>query len=94
MGGRGASSGRAGGKPQVQMSGKEKRVFDSIPKKYREHIVSVGIDEHSGDFNERGQELVNYTVTWDNGDEHTFQNQAQMKWAIKENTDSDGYYYG
>lgn len=63
-----------------------------IPKKYREHIVSVDVED-SDDYNDRGQRLKNYTVTWDNGDEHTFQNLDYMLQAIKENT-VDGYYLG
>lgn len=63
-----------------------------IPKKYREHIVNVDVED-SDDYNDRGQRLKNYIVTWDNGDEHTFQNLEFMLQAIKENT-VDGYYVG
>ena len=62
-----------------------------IPKKKREHIVSIEVED-SDDYSDRGRRLKNYTVTWDNGDEHTFQNLNQMIWSIKENTDEDGYY--
>lgn len=61
-----------------------------IPKKYREHITSITA-EKSNDYNEKGQQLINYTVIWDNGEEHTFQNQKYMITAIKENT-VNGYY--
>lgn len=63
-----------------------------IPKKYREHIVNIDIED-SDDYNDRGQRLKNYIVTWDNGDEHIFQNLEFMIQAIKENT-VDGYYLG
>ena len=65
--------------------------FSKIPKKYRQHIVSVEVED-SDDYNSRGQRLKNYTAIWDNGDEHTFQNLDQMIWSIKENTSKDGYY--
>lgn len=61
-----------------------------IPKKYKEHIELIEVTD-SDDYNDRGQRLKNYTVTWDNGDEQTFQNLEYMIWAIKENT-VDGYY--
>ena len=61
-----------------------------IPKKYREHIQSIEVTD-SDDYNDRGQRLKNYTVTWDNGDEHTFQNLEYMIQSIKENT-VDGYF--
>ena len=60
------------------------------PKKYREHIISLTISE-SDDYNDRGQRLNDYTVVWDNDDEHTFQNIEYMLCAIKENT-VNGYY--
>lgn len=63
-----------------------------ILKKYREHIVSVDVG-YSDDYNDRGQRLKNYIVTWDNGDRHRFQNIEFMLQAIKENT-VDGYYVG
>lgn len=61
-----------------------------IPKKYREHIESIEVSD-ADDYNSRGQRLKNYTVVWDNGDEHTFQNVEYMLRAIRENT-IDGYY--
>lgn len=61
-----------------------------IPKKYREHIISITV-EKSDNYNDRGQQLNRYTVTWDNGEEHHFDNQKYMIWAIKENT-VNGYY--
>lgn len=74
------------------MTDREMKTLKKIPKLYREHITELNISK-SGDFNERGQELNNYTVTWDNGDEHTFQNIDMMIYLIKENT-VDGYYLG
>lgn len=62
-----------------------------IPKRYRKHIISVDV-EYSEDYNDRGQRLRNYTVTWDNGDEHTFQNVEYMIQSIKENTNDEGYF--
>lgn len=61
-----------------------------IPKKYREHIISIAITK-SDYYNHRGQQLNHYTVTWDNGEEHTFDNQKYMISAIRENT-VNGYY--
>ena len=74
------------------MTTKEMNTLKRIPKKYREHIVSLTISE-SDDYNDRGQRLNDYTVVWDNDDEHTFQNIEYMLYAIKENT-VDGYYVG
>ena len=68
----------------------EAKVLAQIPKKYKEHIESIDISL-SDDYNDRGQQLINYTVTWDNEDEHTFQNLSYMLSALKENT-VDGYY--
>ena len=74
------------------MTNKEMNILKRIPKKYREHIVSLTISE-SDDYNDRGQRLNDYTVVWDNDDEHVFQNIEFMLWAVKENT-VDGYYVG
>lgn len=46
------------------MTEREIKVFNRIPKKYRQHIVSLSIKE-SGDFNERGRMLNDYTLLWD-----------------------------
>ena len=76
------------------MTAQEIKTLSRIPKKYRTHITGLTI-EKSGDFNDKGQELNNYTVEWDNGEEHNFQNISFMIWAIKEYTDpADGYFYG
>lgn len=64
-----------------------------IPKKHKQYIVSIDVSD-SDDYNNRGQRLKNYIVTWDNDDEHTFQNVEQMIWTIKEYTGADGYFYG
>lgn len=72
------------------MTQKEINVLKRIPKMYREHIVELAISK-SGCFNDNGQELNDYTVTWDNDDEHTFQNIGMMIYLIKENT-VNGYY--
>lgn len=72
------------------MTTKEMNTLKRIPKAYRTHITDLTITK-SGDFNERGQELNNYTVTWDNDDEHRFQNIEMMVYLIKEKT-VDGYY--
>ena len=72
------------------MTNKEMNTLKRIPKKYREHIISLTISE-SDDYNDRGQRLNDYTVVWDNDDEHTFQNIEYMLYAIKENT-VNGYY--
>lgn len=74
------------------MTSREQKTLNRIPKKYREHIVSLTISK-SGDFNDRGQELWDYTVEWDNGDVHTFQSIEYMLYLIKECTAEDGYYY-
>ena len=65
------------------MTAKELNTLKRIPKRYREHITNLSISK-SGDYNERGQELINYTVTWDNGEEHTYQKMDYMVWHIKE----------
>lgn len=72
------------------MTTKEINTLKRIPKAYREHIVSLSISK-SGCFNEKGKELNDYTVIWDNDDEHTFQNIEMMIYLIKENT-VNGYY--
>ena len=72
------------------MTQKEMNTLKRIPKAYREHITELTIRK-SGCFNDIGHELNDYTVTWDNGDEHTFQNIEMMIYLIKENT-VDGYY--
>ena len=77
------------GNEGVKMKENEMRILKRIPKKYREHIVNLSISK-SGYFNDRGQELNNYTLIWDNGDEHTFDNQSYMIWYIKEYTEN-GY---
>lgn len=53
------------------MTEKEMKLLNRIPKKYRKHIVSLTLKE-SGDFNDRGQMLNDYTLIWDNDEEHTF----------------------
>ena len=73
------------------MTKNEMAVLKRIPQKFRKHIVSLAITK-SGDYNIRGQELNNYTLTFDNGDEHMFQSQSYMLWALKEYTDDAGYY--
>lgn len=72
------------------MTDREIKILNRIPKKYREHIVNLKISK-SGCFNEKGQELNDYTVTWDNDDKYTFQNIEMMIYLIKENT-INGYY--
>ena len=72
------------------MTNQETKVLNRIPKKYRQHIVSL-IIRKSGYYNDRGQELNNYIVTWDNGNECTFDNQAHMIFMIRE-YNIDGYY--
>lgn len=67
------------------MTQKEMNTLKRIPKVYREHITNLTISK-SGDFNDKGQKLNDYTVTWDNDDEHTFQNIEMMIYLIKENT--------
>ena len=65
--------------------------LEYIPKKYRQHIESIEVSD-SDDYNSRGQRLKNYTVTWDDGDVHEFQNVEQMIHMIRNYTDEDGYY--
>lgn len=72
------------------MTEREIKVLNRIPKKYRGHIVSLSITE-SGCYNDRGQMLDDYTVTWDNNDEHTFNSQAHMLFMLKEYS-VNGYY--
>ena len=72
------------------MTEKEKRIFSRIPKKYRKHIINLAISK-SDDHNFQGRELLNYTVTYDNGDEHVYQKQSCMLWHIKEYTNAEGY---
>ena len=72
------------------MTEKEMKLLNRIPKKYRKHIVSLSIKE-SGDYNDRGQRLNDYTLLWDNDEEHTFQNQEYMLFMLKE-YDVNGYY--
>lgn len=74
------------------MTQKEINTLKRIPKAYRQHIVELTISK-SGDFNDRGQQLNDYTVVWDNDDEHTFQNIEMMIYLIKEYS-IDGYYVG
>ena len=71
------------------MTEHELKVLKRIPRKYREHIVSLTITK-SGDYNERGQELNNYIILYDNDLEVIFQNQNFMIWHLKEYTDN-GY---
>lgn len=73
------------------MTQKEINLLKRIPKKYREHIVSLSISK-SNDYNDRGQQLNNYTVVYDNEEEHTFQNIYMMIELIKYYTTDDGYY--
>lgn len=75
------------------MTSTEINILKRIPRKSRKHIVNLTITE-SNDYNERGRRLNNYTVTWDNGDEHTFQNIEWMLYMIKEYTWDDGYFSG
>lgn len=79
-----------GGYNMAKMTEKEMYVLKRIPKKYRKHIVKLTITR-SGDYNSRGRELNNYTITYDNGDWHRFQNQNYMLWCLRE-YDEDGYY--
>lgn len=72
------------------MTTKEINILNRIPKRYREHIVELTITK-SGCFNDIGQELNNYTLTYDNGEEVTFENINYMIWALKEYT-VEGYY--
>ena len=73
------------------MTKKEIEVLRRIPKRFKKHIINLTIRE-SGDYNSKGRERNNYTVTYDNGDKHTFQNQNYMIWMLKEYTDDSGYY--
>ena len=75
------------------MTEKERRILNRIPKKYRKHIINLAISK-SGDYNFQGRELLNYTVTYDNGDEHVYQKQSYMLWHIKEYTNDEGYIEG
>ena len=72
------------------MTEREINILRRIPLKYRKHIVDLTISE-SGCYNDRGRELLDYTITWDNGDEHTFQNIDTMLYMLKE-YNVDGYY--
>ena len=72
------------------MTEKEIKLLNRIPKKYRVHIATLKISK-SGYYNERGRELYYYTLTWDNGDHHTFDNQEYMFFMLREYT-LDGYY--
>ena len=69
----------------------ENSILSKIPKRYRTHIEDVEVSL-SDDFNNRGQQLRNYTVIYDNGDEFTFQNLEYMLKSLKENIDEEGYY--
>ena len=69
----------------------EESILKQIPRRCKQHIESIEVSL-SDDYNDRGQQLRNYTVTWDNGDEHTFQNLQYMIESIKECTTEDGYY--
>lgn len=75
------------------MTEKERRILNRIPKKYRNHIINLVISK-SGDCNVQGRELLNYTVTYDNGDEHVYQNQYYMFWHIREYTNAEEYIEG
>ena len=72
------------------MTDKEKKVLNRIPKKYRGHIVNLTIEE-TENYNDRGQKFFNYTITYDNNTEFTFDNQAYMIFMLKEYS-VDGYY--
>lgn len=72
------------------MTDKESKLLHRIPKKYRKHIVDLSISETSY-YNDRGQILYDYTLTYDNGTEVTFKNQAYMFFMLKEYS-VDGYY--
>ncbi len=72
------------------MTEREIKVLTRIPKKYKKHIVSLHIEE-SGNYNDRGQMLNDYTLMWDNNEEHTFNSQEHMLFALRE-YDINGYY--
>lgn len=72
------------------MTEKEVKVLNRIPKKYRNHIVSLHI-EQSGCYNDRGQMLNDYTLMWDNNEEHTFNSQEHMLFMLRE-YNINGYY--
>ena len=72
------------------MRAKENKLFNAIPKKYRSHIDRIKI-EKSGCYNDRGQELNDYTLFYDNGTEVTFQSINQMLFMLREYS-IDGYY--
>ena len=72
------------------MNEREMKVLKRIPKKYRKHIVSLKI-EKTDYYNDRGQQIYYYTITYDNDQEVTFDNQAYMLFMLKE-YDVDGYY--
>lgn len=75
------------------MTEKEMCILSRIPKKYRKHIINLAISK-SGDYNSQGRDIRNYTVTYDNGDEHVYQNQNYMFWHIREYTNAEGYIEG
>ena len=67
------------------MTEHELTIFNRIPKKYRQHITEVQIAK-SGNYNDRGVELTDYTLVYDNGDIHTFNNLNFMLWKLREYT--------
>ena len=73
------------------MTERELKIFNRIPKRVKRHVVNLSM-EKSGNYNDRGQELYRYTVTWDNGEEHEFENQKMMLWLLNYYADDDGYY--
>lgn len=74
------------------MTERELKILLRIPKAYRKHITELTVTESGWYDPDTGRPLKNYTITYDNSDEHTFQNVRYMMWAIKEYTDDNGYY--
>ena len=70
------------------MTENEIKLLNRISKKYRGHIITLKISK-SGYYNERGRELYHYTLTWDNGDCHTFDNQEYMFFMFREYTHNE-----
>lgn len=72
------------------MTDREIKILNRIPKKYREHITNLSISE-TNNYNNRGQMLYDYTITYDNGTEVIFDNQKYMLFMLKEYS-VNGYY--
>ncbi len=72
------------------MTDREEKVLKRIPKKYRKHIISLTITT-TNNFSNRGQMLYDYILTYDNGTEFNFDNQAHMLFMLKEYS-INGYY--